>query len=301
MYTESYFFLNGSDVLDSRGTIYIKSGSSSSSVGYGDSSSSCCLFLAFSCIQFMASLKTVGLGDPSMRHFKMPLHLAPGNATGKPSDMGVSWQEPRPDLGTCETPMSMGELGDSPSSNRSSCLVTDEATPLARPPKLESLDLPYVGSLIGGMGVEPSAYAGGVCSPGVEVAILDAMGSNTSSRPSSLFNAASLVAASASFGVAYGWGMSGPGVLDWGWRCQCAYFVSSTNGVRMPVILDCSCLFRQACCRSGGSCLLLASALAHRSLSKASACRECSYRSSVAFSRSFGVVWHRCCHLNSIS
>ena len=55
----------------------------------------------------------------------------------------------------------MGEPGGNPLSKGSSCLVTGEAMPLARPPKLESLDPPDVGRVMGGMGMELSVYAGG--------------------------------------------------------------------------------------------------------------------------------------------
>ena len=107
------------------------------------------------------------------------------------------------------------------------------------------------------------------------------------------------MAVSASFGVAYCWGISGPGILDQGMRCQCWYSVLSADGIERPVILACSCLFRWACCHSGGSHLL--SALAHCLFSKAAACRECSYSSSFAFSKLFRVASHCCFHLNSPS
>ena len=47
-------------------------------------------------------------------------------------------------------------------------------------------------------------------------------------------------------------------------------------------------------------CILSASALALLAFSWASACRERSYSSSVAFSKSFSVVWHPCFLLNSV-
>ena len=140
-----------------------------------------------------------------------------------------------------------------------------------------------------------------VCGPGVEVPVCDAIGSYTLSRPNSLFKMASLLVASVSLGVVYGLGMSGPGDLLWGWWCQCEYWVSSAKDVTTPVILACSCLFWHTFCHSDGSCLLSASAFAHFSFSKTSANREWSYSSSVAFSRSFRVVWHCCCQLNSVS
>ena len=54
---------------------------------------------------------------------------------------------------------------------------------------------------MGGMGVESSAYAGGVLGPSVEAAFLDFMGSYTSSRPNSLFKVASLAVVSDSLGI----------------------------------------------------------------------------------------------------
>ena len=96
----------------------------------------------------------------------------------------------------------MGEPGGNPSSRRLSHLVTGEDTSLARPPTPESFDCPELGKVMGGTGVVPSAYAGGICGPGVEDAVLDAMGSYTSSRPNSLLRAASLLAASVSLGMA---------------------------------------------------------------------------------------------------
>ena len=57
--------------------------------------------------------------------------------------------------------------------------MTHEATSLVRLPRLESPDPLEVGKVIGGMGVESSAYACGMHGPGIEVAVQDAMGSNT--------------------------------------------------------------------------------------------------------------------------
>ena len=79
----------------------------------------------------------------------------------------------------------MGEPGGRPSNSRSSRLVTSEATPLARPPMPESPDPPEVGRRMGGMVVMSLPYVGGVHSPGVGDAFLDARGSCTSSEPNS--------------------------------------------------------------------------------------------------------------------
>ena len=106
----------------------------------------------------------------------------------------------------------MGKPGGSPLSRQSSCLVTGEATPLGRLLTPESLDPPELGKVMGGMGVVPLAYAGSVCGPVVEDAVLDAMGSYTSSKPNSLLRAASLLVASISLGMAYGRGTSGPAI-----------------------------------------------------------------------------------------
>ena len=208
--------------------------------------------------------------------------LPKGSTTGKPSNIRVLQLEPQPGPGAREISTSMDEPGSSLLSRQSS---------LERPPKPESLDPPDIGNVMGGMGVGPSTYAGVVCSPGVEAPILDAIGSYMSSRPNSLFRAASLVAVSVSLGVAYGLGTSGPGVC----QCQCGYWVSSAEDVVMPVILACSCLLRNACCCSGGNHLLLPSALARLSFNKASVAKERSYKSSVTFSRLFRAMWCCCC------
>ena len=108
----------------------------------------------------MVSLNAMGLGGPSsMRHFKTPLHPAPGNATGEPSDMGshgrslaqnwelVKGQPPWVSLrATCQWSL---------------CLVTGEATPLVRPLKPDSPDPMDIGRVMGGIGAELSVYAGG--------------------------------------------------------------------------------------------------------------------------------------------
>ena len=183
------------------GVVYIQSASSVSSAGYGDSSSSSCFLSASFCIHLMASAKGVGLDAESMRHFSTPAQPAPG-ISGDPRDMGVSWLDPHPESGAQETPMSMGKPGGSLSSRGSSQLVTGEDTLLARPLTPESFDRPELGKVMGGMGVVSSAYTGSICGPGVEDAVLDAMGLYTSSRPNSLLRAASLLAASVSLGMA---------------------------------------------------------------------------------------------------
>ena len=115
--------------------VYIQSGSSSSLVGYGNSSSSNCFLSASFCICFMASAK----GAESTSCFSTPPHLIPGSM-GKPKDIGVLWLDPLPDPGAWKSPTSMGEPGGRPSNRQSSCLVTGKATPLARPPMPGLLD-----------------------------------------------------------------------------------------------------------------------------------------------------------------
>ena len=164
---------------------------------------------------FMASAKAVGLDAESTSLFRMPPHPAPGIA-GEPRDIGIPRLDPRPEPGAHDNPTSMGEPGGRPSSSRSSCLVTGEAMPLARPPMPESPEPPEVGKQMGGMVAVSSPYAGGVHGPSEGDAFLDCRGSYTSSEPNSLLIRASCPAAPLSFGVAYGQGTSGPGVLCWG-------------------------------------------------------------------------------------
>ena len=133
----------------------------------------------------------------------MPPCLAPGIA-GEPRDIGVPQLDPWPEPGDHDNPTSMGEPGARPSSSRSSCLVTGEATPLARPPTPESLEPPKAGRGMGGMVVVSSPYAGGVHSPSVGDAVLDCRGSYTSSKPNSLLIRGSHPAVPISFGVVYG-------------------------------------------------------------------------------------------------
>ena len=166
-------------------------------------------------MHFMVSVKAVGLDAESTSLFRTPSHLAPGIA-GEPWDIGVPWLDPRPEPGARDNPSSMGKPGGRPSSSQSSHLVTGQATPLVRPPMPESLEPPEVGRQMGGMVAVSSSYVGGVCCPGVGDAFLDCRGSYTSSDPSSLLIMASHPAAPISFGVAYGRGTSGPGVLRWG-------------------------------------------------------------------------------------
>ena len=167
-----------------KGVVHIQLRSSSCPAGYGDSSSSSCFFSASFCIHFMASTKAVGLDAESTSHCSMPPHLAPG-ITGEPRDIGVPRLDPRPEPGACDNPTSMGEPGGRPSNSQSSHLVTGEATPLVRPPTPDSPDPPEVGIQMGGMVMVSSPYAGGVHSPGVGDAFLDARGSYTSSEPNS--------------------------------------------------------------------------------------------------------------------
>ena len=167
-----------------KGVVHIQSGSSSCLARYGDSSSSSCFLSASFCIHFIASAKAVGLVAESTSHFSTPPRPAPG-ITGEPRDIGVPQLDPRPEPGACDNPTSLGKPGGRPSNTQSSCLVTGEAMPLARSPTLESPDPPKVGRWMGGMVVVSSPYAGGVYSPGVGDAFLNARGSYTSSEPNS--------------------------------------------------------------------------------------------------------------------
>ena len=144
-----------------KGAVYIQSGLSSLSARYGDSCSSNCFLLASLCILFMASAKAVRLGAMFNSRFSMPPHPAPG-MLGDPRDIGVSRLDARLEPGTQEIPNSIGEPGGSPSSNWSSCLVTGDATPLARPLTPESPEPPEVGRWMEGMIVLSSPYAGDV-------------------------------------------------------------------------------------------------------------------------------------------
>ena len=67
----------------------------------------------------------------------------------------------------------------------------------------------------------------------------------------------------------------------------------------MPITFACSCLCFRASCRSNGSRVLSASALALLLSRWASASREHSYRCSVVCSRSFRSAWRFCCLSNS--
>ena len=166
-------------------------------------------------MHFMASAKAAGLDAESTSLFRMPPCLAPGIA-GEPRDTGMPRLDPRPEPSAHDNPTSMGKPGGRPSSSQSSCLVTGEATPLARPPTPESPEPPEVGRWMGGMVAVSLPYVGGVHSPGVGDAFLDCRGSYTSSEPNSLLIRASCPAALISFGVAYSRGTSGLGVLCWG-------------------------------------------------------------------------------------
>ena len=168
----------------SKGAVHIQSGSSSCSARYGDSSSSNCFLSASFCMHFMASTKAVELDAESTSLFSMPPHPAPG-ITGEPRDIGVPQLDPRLEPSAHDNPTSMGEPGGRPSSSQLSCLVTGEATLLARPPMPESPEPPEVGRQMGGMVAVSSPYVGGVCSPGVGDAFLDCRGSYTSSEPNS--------------------------------------------------------------------------------------------------------------------
>ena len=199
-----------------KGIVYIvQSGSSSFPAGYGDSSSSNCFLSASFCIHLMASVKVVWVAAESTSLFKTPAHLAPGIA-GEPRDIGIPWLDPRPDPGAHDNLTSIGEPGGRPSSSRFSCLVTGEATPLARPPTPESPEPPEVGRRMGGIVAVSLPYAGGVRGPGAGDALLNFRGSYTSSNPNSLLIRASCPAEPISFGVVYGQGTSGLGVLHWG-------------------------------------------------------------------------------------
>ena len=147
--------------LCGEGVVYIQLGLCSCLAGYGDSSSSSCFLLASLCIHFIVSTKAVGLDAESTSRFSMPPCPALG-MMGEPRDMGVPWLDPRPEPSAHDNPTSMGEPGGRPSSSQSSCLVTGEATPLVRPPTLESPDPPDVGRWMGGMVAASSPYAGGV-------------------------------------------------------------------------------------------------------------------------------------------
>ena len=151
-------------------------------------------------MRFMASAKAVGLDTESTSLFRTPPHLALGKA-GEPRDIGVPWLDPRPEPSARDNPTSMGEPGGRPSSSWSSCLVTGEATPLARPPTPESPEPPEVGIQMGGMVAVSSPYAGSVHGPGVGDAFLDCRGSYTFSEPNSLLIMASCPAVLISFGV----------------------------------------------------------------------------------------------------
>ena len=168
----------------SKGVLHIQSGSSSCPAGYHDSSSSSCFLSASLCICFIASAKAVGLDAESTSRFSMPPCPALGIA-GEPRDIGVPWLDPRLEPGARDNPTSMGEPGGRPSNSQSSCLVTGEATPLARPPTLESPDPPEVGRQMGGMVAVSPPYMGGVHSPGAGDASLNSRGSYTSSEPNS--------------------------------------------------------------------------------------------------------------------
>ena len=185
------------------GVAYIQSGSCSCLAGYGNSSSSSCFLSASLCIRFIASAKAVGLDAESTSHFSMPPHPALG-MTGEPRDMGIPRLDPRPVPGARDNPTSMGEPGGRPSSSQSSCLVTGEATPLARPPTPESPDPPEVSRQMGGMVAVSSPYVGGVRGPSVGDAFLDARGSYTLSKPNSWLSLASCPAVLISLGVVYG-------------------------------------------------------------------------------------------------
>ena len=74
---------------------------------------------------------------------------------------------------------------------------------------------------------------------------------------------------------------------------------SSVEDVTMPITFACSCLCFRASCRSNGSHVRSASALALLSSQWASASREHSYRRSVACSRLFRSAWRFCCPSNS--
>ena len=132
----------------------------------------------------MVPAKAVELDAESTSLFRMPPCLAAG-ITGEPRDIGMPQLDPRPEPGPHDNPTSMGEPGGRPSSSQSSCLVTGEATPLARPPTPESPEPPEVGRRMGGMVAVSSLYAGGVHGPGVGDAFLNCRGSYTSSKPNS--------------------------------------------------------------------------------------------------------------------
>ena len=166
-------------------------------------------------MHFMASAKAVGLDAESTSLFRTPPRPALGKA-GEPRDIGVLQLDPRLEPGACDNPTSMGEPVGRPSNSRSSCLVTGEAMPLVRPPTPESPEPPKVSIQMGGMVAVSSPYTGGVHGPGVGDAFLDCRGSYTFSEPNSLLIMVSSPVALISFGVVYGRGISGLGVLCWG-------------------------------------------------------------------------------------
>ena len=129
-------------------------------------------------------MKAVGLDAESTSHFSMPPCPAPGIA-GEPRDIGVPWLDPQLEPGAHDNPTSMGEPGGRPSKNRSSCLVTGEAMPLARPPTPESPDPAEIERQMGGMVAVSSPYTGGVRGPGAGDATLNFRGSYTSFKPNS--------------------------------------------------------------------------------------------------------------------
>ena len=127
-------------MMGGKGVVNIQSGSSSCPPGYGDSSSSSCLLSASLCIHFIASTKEVGLDAESTSRFSTPPHPALCIA-GEPRDISIpQMDDPQPEPSARDNPTSMGEPSGRPSNNRSSCLVTGEAMPLARPPMPESPD-----------------------------------------------------------------------------------------------------------------------------------------------------------------
>ena len=74
----------------------------------------------------------------SLLVFSGCLHIRPLGITGEPRDIGMPQLDPQPELSAHDNPTSMGKPRGRPSNSRSSCLVTGEATPLARPPTPES-------------------------------------------------------------------------------------------------------------------------------------------------------------------
>ena len=161
-------------------------------------------------MRFMASTKAVELGSTNL--FRTPPHPALGMAS-EPRDIGIPGLDPRLEPGAHDNPTSMGEPGGRPSNSQSSRLVRGEAMPLARPPMPESPDPPEVGKWMGGMAAVSSPYAGCIHGPGVGDTLLDCKGSYTSSEPNSSLIMASHPAVPISFGVTYGQGTLGLGVL----------------------------------------------------------------------------------------